>query len=319
MLSQETRNKLRMVKAASAGLVGINAVAQGLGTAAAAGALTMAGMGAAHLVDAATKSRDFRKMLNDPYNEDLSEMYRHNPKKFITAFNSLRDISPEFSKNPMVAGLYMRKVVSMGDRDPALAASPLLEAMQHQSKNPSMLQEVARAGGEAAGAALMDARQERRLREDFRQRKELENMRHQLGIQADLGRHARATVLETHKQMLRDISAHGMRRVDKFGNPLDRTVADVYDETMSSPHVSVADKARSAFNASTRPYMRHQTMGLSGMGALDRDAPMVQTFAPHTPNWKTPFSGHAAGGALPCWKSTPCTKRSHWATVEHAT
>lgn len=287
--------------ATSAAISGVHAVAQGLGAAAAAGGITAAGMAAAHMVDAGTKAHDFRKMLTNPYNEDLGDMYRNDPKKFVSAFNSLRNTNPEFSKDPMVAGLYMRKIVAMGERDPSMAASPLLESLQHVSKQPSMLQEIARAGGDSASKAYLDAqqeqRQDRRLKEDFRQRVELEHLKNDLGMKSDKQRHARSVVLETHKQNLRDISALGNRKVDGSGNFMDHTYRDWYNEQQSNPAVSPLRKGRISFQTAADPFSRHQVSGQYGGGNLDYENPEspAHTFGDGAPNFGHPFRGQAMG------------------------
>lgn len=73
-----------------------------------AGAAGFAGLvgAAGKLFDAATKSRDFKSMLEA--NPDLHEHLQQDPAGFNRMFTSLRHFSPEFTKEPMVAGHLMR-------------------------------------------------------------------------------------------------------------------------------------------------------------------------------------------------------------------
>lgn len=85
---------------------------------AAAGAIAMGAVGFASagihaavgsIVDAATKARDFKEMLHA--NEDLHEHYQQDPKRFNMMFNTLRTVNPQFSKDPLVAGSFMRRMI----------------------------------------------------------------------------------------------------------------------------------------------------------------------------------------------------------------
>lgn len=82
----------------------------GAGATAAVGA-TVAGAGfaARKLYDAATKGRDFRKMIE--FNPDLAEEHEKDPKTFNQLFSSLRTVNPSFSQDPIIAGSYMRRMV----------------------------------------------------------------------------------------------------------------------------------------------------------------------------------------------------------------
>lgn len=81
------------------------------GMAAATGAGAAAFMGAANLVgkaySAATKARDFRAMMEA--NPDLLAHQREDPAGFNRMFTSLRTMAPDFMREPMVAGAYMRQ------------------------------------------------------------------------------------------------------------------------------------------------------------------------------------------------------------------
>lgn len=82
-----------------------------------AGTAALAGVGAAgfaglvgaagKLYDAATKTRDFNSMLEA--NPDLHSHLEQDPGGFNRMFTSLRRFSPEFTKDPLVAGSLMRQ------------------------------------------------------------------------------------------------------------------------------------------------------------------------------------------------------------------
>lgn len=80
-----------------------NAALAGVGAAAFAGLAGAAGK----LYDAATKARDFSNMLEA--NPDLHEHLQQDPAGFNRMFTSLRRFSPEFTKEPLVAGSLMRQ------------------------------------------------------------------------------------------------------------------------------------------------------------------------------------------------------------------
>jgi hypothetical protein len=88
-----------------AGRAATGALAGGLGAAAAGGI----GMAVSKIVDAATKSHDFKSMLEA--NQDLHEHYQADPKRFNMMFSTLRTMNPQFSKDPLVAGTFMRRMV----------------------------------------------------------------------------------------------------------------------------------------------------------------------------------------------------------------
>lgn len=125
------------------------ALAEGAGTAVAAATVSGVGMAAMKAYDAITKQRDFKKMLFSPFNADLHEYHQSRPKEFNAAFSSLRTMNPEFSKDPMVAGLYMRRIMQY---DPMTAAGALTESLQFRDKFPeSPMEEVFHRG--AVGGA----------------------------------------------------------------------------------------------------------------------------------------------------------------------
>jgi hypothetical protein len=79
-----------------------NAALAGAGAAAFAGLTGAAGK----LYMAATKSRDFKNMLEA--NPDLHEHLEQDPAGFNRLFTSLRTFAPDFTQDPLVAGTYMR-------------------------------------------------------------------------------------------------------------------------------------------------------------------------------------------------------------------
>ena len=85
-----------------AGVAG-TAAAMGMGAAAFAG-VTVA---ASKLYSSATKSRDFRKLLEA--NPDLRAHQKEDPVGFNRMYTSLRTLAPEFAAEPLVAGHFMRQ------------------------------------------------------------------------------------------------------------------------------------------------------------------------------------------------------------------
>jgi hypothetical protein len=94
--------------------------------------------------DAATKSHDFKSMLDA--NPDLGEMHAENPKLFNQMFSTLRTFNPSFTRDPIVAGHYMRSMVG----DPMHAGSMAVEALTHRDRMHDPLQD--RVTGAAFGA-----------------------------------------------------------------------------------------------------------------------------------------------------------------------
>ncbi len=106
-----------------------------------AGAAAMAGgvvSAASHLYDAATKSYDYRAMLH--HNPDLAE--HPSPQHVEMAFTTLRSFAPAFSKDPLVAGTYVRQIAE----SPANAGGLILPAMQAQGQRAMGMQDMAQQG-----------------------------------------------------------------------------------------------------------------------------------------------------------------------------
>ena len=91
--------------AKNVGKASVNALTAGAAAAAAGGI----GLAVSHIVDAATKSHDFKQML--AANEGLHEHYARDPKKFNMMFSTLRTMNPTFSKDPLIAGAWMLHAV----------------------------------------------------------------------------------------------------------------------------------------------------------------------------------------------------------------
>ncbi len=88
-----------------------NAALAGAGAAAFAGLTGAAGK----LYDAATKSRDFSAMMEA--NPHLHDHLQADPAGFNRLFTSLRKFSPEFTKDPMVAGSLMSQGMEVDLQD----------------------------------------------------------------------------------------------------------------------------------------------------------------------------------------------------------
>jgi hypothetical protein len=131
-----------------AGRAAAGGLAAGLGAAAAGGI----GLAVSKIVDAATKSHDFKQMLEN--NQDLHEHYSNDPKKFNLMFSTLRTMNPQFSKDPLVAGAYMRRMVMAPEGIGGMAG----EALGHRRDFEQPLQEMFSKGvGEGAKSGLMDS------------------------------------------------------------------------------------------------------------------------------------------------------------------
>lgn len=109
------------------------ATATGAGAAVAGATVAGVGLAAAKIWDAVTKSRDFRAMMSSPHNGDLHEFLATRPKEFNESFGALRSINPAFTKEPMIAGTYMRRMMQMR---PENAGGVLIEALGHRKAIP---------------------------------------------------------------------------------------------------------------------------------------------------------------------------------------
>jgi len=120
--------------------------ATGIGGAAFAG-LTL---GAAKLYDAATKTRDFNNMLEA--NPDLQHQHQADPVGFNRMFSALRTMAPHFTKEPLVAGTYMRNAM---ERDPGQQGGVAVQALRDSGpgQRPGPLTEAA-LGGFSKGVGM---------------------------------------------------------------------------------------------------------------------------------------------------------------------
>lgn len=119
---------------------------QGLGAAAATAVVGGVGMAASKIFDAATKARDFHAMLE--LNPDLAEHQARDPRMFNQMFSSLRSMNPAFSKDPLVAGTYMRRMTE----SPQHAGGILTETVSSRDKFPSTLEHAFEEGVGATSA-----------------------------------------------------------------------------------------------------------------------------------------------------------------------
>lgn len=109
------------------------AVTSGLGAATATAALGAGAVGVKALYDAATSGRDFRAMLS--HNEDLRDHHTNDPRRVNQLYSSLRSMNPNFAKDPIVAGTYMRRMID----SPLGAGGILAETVGARSQFPSIL------------------------------------------------------------------------------------------------------------------------------------------------------------------------------------
>lgn len=60
------------------------------------------------ILDAVSKRHDYNQMLKQ--NPDLSDLREDAPEMFDNAYTSLRRMNPEFARDPIVAGSFMRQI-----------------------------------------------------------------------------------------------------------------------------------------------------------------------------------------------------------------
>lgn len=121
-----------------------SAVVHGLGATAATAAVTGMGFAAQKIYDAMTKRMDFNAMLE--HNPDLADHHGTNPKMFNQMFSTLRTMNPSFSKDPIVAGTYMRRMME----SPMHAGGIAVEALGHGRGAPGLLTGSAMESGPVA-------------------------------------------------------------------------------------------------------------------------------------------------------------------------
>lgn len=104
--------------------------AVGAGLAAGATAAVVGGAAATKAIyEAATKARDFRRMLeHDP---ELEQAHQQNPKLFNAYYTTLRTFNPEFSRDPVTASTFMHKMLAGGSSH---AGGVAAETLQYRGK-----------------------------------------------------------------------------------------------------------------------------------------------------------------------------------------
>lgn len=132
-------------RVAELGMRGGEALVGGLALGTAGAAVGAVGLAAREIYNAATKSRDFRAML-----EAHPHLEHADPRQLNQAFTTLRRFAPEFSRDPYVAGSYVDRLVA----NPAAAGTLLEGAIGAIGRMPrSPIQEFAGVGV-AAGHQL---------------------------------------------------------------------------------------------------------------------------------------------------------------------
>lgn len=101
------------LKAGIGKALGGEAIGSGVGTALGGAAIAGLGMAAMKIRDAIGKRSDFKEMMT--LNADLKGEQEQDPRFFNAAYNSLRRINPEFGRDPIIAGAYMRKMMANPD------------------------------------------------------------------------------------------------------------------------------------------------------------------------------------------------------------
>ena len=176
----------------------------------AAGTAVVAGtaIAASKVYDALTKGRDFRKMMKSSFNEDLHEHYQDNPERFDEMFTGLRQADPSLTKNPIAAGMYMRRAFSHSVNE---AGGVLNEARMNADKHHSPFMEmVMRAAESGVSHGLQEALRDQGQLEMEARKPQLEldilNKTRPLALK-DMGiQHKLQRNLETHKDKLRNLS-----------------------------------------------------------------------------------------------------------------
>ena len=163
--------------------------------AAAAGAVGLigAGIGSAvsGILNAATKGHDFKQMLM--HNEDLHEHHERDPKRFNLMFNTLRNMNPEFSKDPLIAGSFMRRMIESPTGIGGIAGEALKQRGDFPESAFGVAHDFAREG---AKAGITESMRQRSPEELFEQEKPRMDYQHGQQKERDAFNFAR----ELHKQ-----------------------------------------------------------------------------------------------------------------------
>jgi len=197
--------------------------------AAAAGAVGLVGAGLGSAVsgifDAATKGHDFRQMMSA--NEDLHAHHEQDPKKFNLMFSTLRNVNPQFSKDPLVAGSFMRRMIESPMGIGGIAG----EALKHRGDYPdtafSVAHDYARDG---AKAGITESFKQKTPEEMFAQ--QLPQMNYQHALQENL-----------HK------SQFGRQSAERQQSESSRREFDRAQQIGRQAHESRQSKAQRAFQA----------------------------------------------------------------------
>lgn len=143
------------------------------GLEAAAGTAIVGGVvvGGQAAYDYLTKARDYKRMMNSPFNSDLQQFHQERPEHFSAAFTGLRRMNPDLTREPMVAGTYMRRMMEFG---PTAAGGVLVEALGQRERMQSPLQDAIVRGGQAGIQGVLNEQMQNR-NETYRQDLQLQN------------------------------------------------------------------------------------------------------------------------------------------------
>jgi len=176
------------------GNTALNAGAGALATAAVGGLAVAAGK----LYDAATKSRDFRRMLDA--NPDLAEHHAQNPGGMNQFFSSLRTMNPAFSRDPLVAGHFMRQMAGIDTQGPGAVAGgylmPAIDARRHFEHSP-IQQLMMQGAAEGTKAYMTEAARGPGRQQELAQQRELASVR------GDQDRNLAATQIKAQRGNIR--------------------------------------------------------------------------------------------------------------------
>jgi hypothetical protein len=97
------------------------------------GATAVVGVGtaASKLYDVATKSRDFRRMLD--HDPTLQPKHDADPRLFNQMYSTLRTFNPDFARDPVVASTYMHQMMDA----PEAAGGRVVDALNFRDKMQS--------------------------------------------------------------------------------------------------------------------------------------------------------------------------------------
>jgi len=112
---------------------------------------TAAIMGAQKVYNAATAMRDFKGMME--WNEDLRD---EDPRVVNQSFKTLRRFAPDFSKDPLVSGSFVRRMVHA----PQGAGGIIQEAVGTQTRLPTPIQDAANKAISISSGAMKPERAE---------------------------------------------------------------------------------------------------------------------------------------------------------------